>query len=117
MQLLTIVIPSLAEMQKEGGKRTRAKSTSTRVYDYFFGSLAGFGTIRLLQSQGGAAVWRFFAFQWFITLLSITCGTMLLMWLGEIMSEFDIGNGVSLIIFAGNCGQNPFQFWFFNQLV
>jgi len=114
MQLLTIVIPSLAEMQKEGGEAGRAQINQyTRYMTIFLAPLQGFGTIRLLQSQGGAAVLGAFSpFQWFITLLSITCGTMLLMWLGEIMSEFDIGNGVSLIIFAGIVARIPSNFGF-----
>jgi len=70
--------------------------------------LQAFGTIRLLQSQGaGSVLGTFTPFQWFITLLSITAGTMLLMWIGEIMSEYDIGNGISLIIFAGIVSQIP----------
>jgi len=114
MQLLTIVIPSLAEMSKEGGEAGRAQINQyTRYLTIALAPLQGFGTIRLLQSQGGAAVLGAFTpFQWFTVLLSITCGTMLLMWLGEIMSEFDIGNGVSLIIFAGIVARIPANFGF-----
>ncbi len=109
MQLLTIVIPSLSEMQKEGGEAGRATiNRYTRYMSIPLAALQGFGTIRLLQSQGGAAILGVFTpFQWFLTLLSITAGTMLMMWLGEIMSEFDIGNGISLIIFAGIVAQIP----------
>ncbi|HYV33541.1 MAG TPA: preprotein translocase subunit SecY, partial [Candidatus Limnocylindria bacterium] len=109
MQLLTIVIPSFAEMQKEGGEAGRAQINQyTRYLAIMLAPLQGFGTIRLLQSQGGSAVLGTFSpFQWFIVLLSITTGTMLLMWIGEIMSEFDIGNGVSLIIFAGIVARLP----------
>jgi preprotein translocase subunit SecY len=109
MQLLTIIVPSLAELQKEGGEAGRAQiNMYTRYLTIPLAILQGFGTIRLLQSQGGAAVLgNFNAFQWFITLLSITAGTLFLMWLGEIMSEYDVGNGVSLIIFAGIVAQLP----------
>jgi preprotein translocase subunit SecY len=109
MQLLTIVVPSLAEMSKEGGEAGRAQINQyTRYLTIILAPLQGFGTIRLLQSQGGASVLGSFTpFQWFITLLSITAGTMLLMWIGEIISEFDIGNGVSLIIFAGIVSRLP----------
>ncbi|MCX6797324.1 MAG: preprotein translocase subunit SecY, partial [Candidatus Doudnabacteria bacterium] len=114
MQLLTIVVPSLAEMQKEGGEAGRAQINQyTRYLTIPLTILQGFGTIRLLQqgSGGGASLFGVFTpFQWFITLLSITAGTMLVMWLGEIMSEFDIGNGISLIIFAGIVARLPSAF-------
>ena len=114
MQLLTIVIPSWAEMSKEGGEAGRAQLNQyTRYLAIPLALIQGFGTIRLLQSQGGAAVLgNFSPFQWFTVLLSITTGTMLLMWIGEIMSEFDIGNGVSLIIFAGIVSRIPANFSF-----
>ncbi len=114
MQLLTIVVPSFAEMQKEGGEAGRAQINQyTRYITIPLAILQGFGTIRLLQTQGGAAVLGTFSpFQWFMVLLSVTAGTMLMMWLGEIMSEFDVGNGVSLIIFAGIVARLPSNFGF-----
>lgn len=109
MQLLTIVIPNLSEMSKEGGEAGRAQINQyTRWLAIILAPIQGFGTIHLLQTQGGASVLGAFnPFQWFVVLLSVTAGTMLLMWLGEIMSEFDIGNGISLIIFAGIVSQLP----------
>ncbi len=109
MQLMTIIVPSLSEMQKEGGEAGRTQiNMYTRYLTIPLAILQGFGTIRLLQSQGGSAILgNFNPFQWFITLLSITAGTLFLMWLGEIMSEYDVGNGVSLIIFAGIVAQLP----------
>ena len=109
IQLLTIVIPALSEMSKEGGEAGRAQINQyTRYLAIALAPLQAFGTIRLLQSQGGAAVLGAFSpFQWLMVLLSVTAGTMLMMWLGEIMSEFDVGNGVSLIIFAGIVARLP----------
>lgn len=109
MQLLTIIIPSLGELQKESGEAGREKINSyTRYLTIPLAFLQGFGTIRLLQSQGGANILgNFTPFQWFITLLSITAGTMLVMWIGELISEYSIGNGISLIIFAGIVAQLP----------
>lgn len=119
MQLLTILVPSLAEMQKEGGEAGRAQiNMYTRYLTIPLAILQGFGTIRLLQNQGGSAILGVFTpFQWFLTLLSVTAGTMFLMWLGEIISEYDVGNGISLIIFAGIVAQLPssvsfFQSWY-----
>ncbi|MCL5009300.1 MAG: preprotein translocase subunit SecY [Patescibacteria group bacterium] len=114
MQLLTIVIPSLAEMQKEGGEAGRAQINQyTRYLTIPLTILQGFGTIRLLQngaSGSGSVLQAFTPFQWFVVLLSVTAGTMLIMWLGEIMSEYDVGNGISLIIFAGIVARIPAYF-------
>jgi preprotein translocase subunit SecY len=112
MQLLTIVVPSLSEMSKEGGEAGRAQiNMYTRYLTIPLTIIQAFGTIHLLQSSqasGGSAVLAAFTpFQWFTTLLSITAGTMMIMWLGEIMSEYDVGNGISLIIFAGIVARLP----------
>ena len=109
MQLLTIIVPSFAEMQKEGGEAGRAQLNQyTRYLTIPLAPLQAFGTIRLLSSQGaGSILGTFSPFQWFLVLLSVTAGTMLIMWIGEIMSEFDIGNGISLVIFAGIVSRVP----------
>lgn len=109
MQLLTIVVPSFAEMQKEGGEAGRTQLNQyTRYLTIPLAALQGFGTIRLLQSQSSnASLFNFTPFQWFLTLMSVVAGTMLVMWIGEIISEFDIGNGISLIIFAGIVARIP----------
>lgn len=103
MQLLTMIIPSLKELQKESGDAGRTKINQyTRFLTIPLAVLSGFGTIRLLQSQGASEVLGVFSpFQWFLTLLAVTAGTMLIMWIGEIITEYGIGNGLSLIIFAG----------------
>ncbi|MBL8031543.1 MAG: preprotein translocase subunit SecY, partial [Candidatus Doudnabacteria bacterium] len=89
VQLLTVIIPSLGEMQKEGGEQGRLKLNSyMRYLTIPLALLQGFGTIRLLQSQaGGQLLGNFTGFQWFITLLSVTAGTLLVMWIGEIITE------------------------------
>lgn len=114
MQLLTIVVPSLAEMQKEGGEAGRAQINQyTRYLAIPLTILQAFGTIHLLQTQGGSAILGIFTpFTWFVTLLSVTAGTMLVMWIGEIMSEYDVGNGISLIIFAGIVARLPAEMSF-----
>lgn len=103
MQLLTMIVPSLKELQKESGEAGRQKINQyTRFLTIPLALLSGFGTIRLLQSQGGAEILGVFSpFQWFLTLLAVTAGSLFIMWIGEIISEYGIGNGVSLIIFAG----------------
>lgn len=109
MQLLVMVVPSLTELQKESGEAGRVKINQyTRFLTIPLAVLSGFGTIRLLQSQGGAELLGTFSpFQWFLTLLTVTAGTLLVMWIGEIISEYGIGNGVSLVIFAGIVSQLP----------
>ncbi len=109
MQLLTMIVPSLTELQKESGEAGRQKINQyTRFITIPLAVLSGFGTIRLLQSQGGAELLGTFSpFQWFLTLLTVTAGTMFIMWIGEIISEYGIGNGISLIIFAGIVSQLP----------
>ncbi len=110
MQLLTMIIPSLKDLQKESGEAGRAKINQyTRFLTIPLAVLSGFGTIRLIQSQqGGAEILGVFSpFQWFLTLLCVTAGTMFIMWIGEIISEYGIGNGLSLIIFAGIVSKLP----------
>ena len=64
-------------------------------------AIQGYGTIVLLSRSTQVGIGDFTSFEWFIILLSITAGTMILLWIGEMISEFKIGNGISLIIFAG----------------
>jgi preprotein translocase subunit SecY len=109
MQLLTMIVPSMTELQKEGGEAGREKINQyTRYLTIPLAMLQAFSTIRLLESQGGSAVLGAFTpFQWFLTLLSVTAGTMLVMCIGEIITEYGIGNGLSLIIFAGIVARLP----------
>jgi preprotein translocase subunit SecY len=118
MQLMTMIVPSLKELQKESGEAGREKINQyTRWLAIPLAALQGFGTIRLIQSQGGASILGTFSpFQWFLTLLALTAGTMLLMWIGEIITEYGIGNGISLIIFAGIVARLPASVQSFIQL-
>lgn len=109
MNLLTIIIPKLGELQKEGGEAGRAKINQyTRFMSVPLAIVQAYGTIVLLSRTAGTNIpLDFTGFQWFVTLLSVTAGTMLLMWIGEIISEYKIGNGISLIIFAGIVAMLP----------
>ncbi len=109
MQLLTVIVPSFSEMQKEGGEAGRQKLNQyTRYLTVPLAILQGYSTIRIFQSaQGGAAIGALSTFQWFITLAAVAVGTVLLMWLGELITEYGIGNGISLIIFAGIVARLP----------
>jgi len=109
VQLLTVIIPSWAEMQKEGGDAGREKLNQyTRYLTIPLALLQAFGEIRLLQSgQLGSVLPPFTPFEWFVTLIAVATGTVILMWLGELITEYGIGNGVSLIIFAGIVARGP----------
>src|SRR5579872_1637962 len=109
VQLLTVIIPSWAEMQKEGGDAGREKLNQyTRYLTIPLTLLQAFGEIRLLQSgQLGSVLPPFTPFEWFVTLIAVATGTVILMWLGELITEYGIGNGVSLIIFAGIVARGP----------
>jgi len=108
IQLLTILIPKLQELSKEGGEAGRAKINQyTRYLTVPLAALQAVGTILLFSRSGGGIIGALTPFEWFITVLSVTSGTMLLMWLGEWISEYNIGNGISLIIFAGIISRLP----------
>ncbi|MEX1111847.1 MAG: preprotein translocase subunit SecY [Candidatus Andersenbacteria bacterium] len=111
MQLMTMIVPRLEEMQKEEGEAGRQKINQwTRFLTVPLAALQGFAFLNLLQSggaQGGGLGLIFTPWQLVVTLLTITAGTLLLMWLGELITEQGIGNGISLIIFVGIISQLP----------
>ena len=100
MQLLTMIIPALEALSKEPhGQQTINKYT--RYLTLPLAGLQGYSFIILLQRQGGQLVGELNAFQWLTAIITVTAGTIFLMWLGELISEKKIGNGISLLIFAG----------------
>lgn len=105
MQLLTMAMPQLEQLQKEGGEQGRRKiSQYTRLLTVPLAMVQAFGMIKLLQSQqigGQPIVGHFGLEQWLLVVIVMTAGTMLLMWLGELITENGIGNGISIIIFSG----------------
>ena len=100
MQLMTILSPKLKAMYHEEGEAGRRKfSQWSRVLAVPFAFIQGFGLLTLLSHQG--IIDTMSAGDLWSNLLIITAGSLLLMWIGELISEFGMGNGVSLIIFAG----------------
>ena len=100
MQLLTIMFPKLKEMYQEEGEAGRRKfSQYSRLLSVPLALIQGFAFTTLLQNQGILAPLA--PFDLIVNLLVITAGSLFLMWLGELITEFGIGNGLSLIIFAG----------------
>ena len=106
LQLLTVAIPALERMVKDGGEEGRKKIASwTRELAVSLGLLQGFSYSGLLRNQGflsntgvraGAAI-----------ILTFTAGTALIMWLGEHITQNGIGNGISIILFAGIVSRGP----------
>ncbi len=106
MQLMTIMFPKLKQMYQEEGEAGRRKfSQYSRLLTVPLALIQGFGFMALLQNQGVLA--KLPIFELVTNLVVITAGSLLLMWLGELITEFGISNGVSLIIFAGIVASLP----------
>jgi preprotein translocase subunit SecY len=100
MQLLTILSPRLKEMYQEDGEAGRRKFAQYgRMVTVPLAVLQSFSFIKILQSQQILPHLSGFALG--TDILVITAGSILLMWLGELITEYGIGNGISLIIFSG----------------
>lgn len=100
MQLLTMIFPRLEAIYKEEGEAGRQKFNQYgRLLTVPLAALQGYSMIMLLRAQ--QVIGDLSIFQLSTTILVITAGTIFLMWLGELISEKGIGNGVSLLIFAG----------------
>ncbi|TSC72998.1 MAG: preprotein translocase subunit SecY [Parcubacteria group bacterium Gr01-1014_38] len=109
-QLLTMIVPRLEEMQKEEGEAGRRKiQTYTRLLTVPLAAIQGFGFLTLLSrgTAGGAVPLQFAPMQFMLAILTVTAGTVFLMWIGELISERGLGNGASLIIFLGIVAQAP----------
>ena len=107
MQLMTMAIPSVEALSKEGDYGRRKINQYTRYLTVPLGMLQAWGMVTLLQRSelnilGDIGVLRLVAL-----LLTVTFGTMLLMWIGELISEYGLGNGISLIIFTGIIASLP----------
>ncbi|ABZ83975.1 preprotein translocase, secy subunit [Heliomicrobium modesticaldum Ice1] len=103
MQLLTVVIPSLEQLAKEGEEGRKKITEYTR---YFTILLAFIQAIGLSYGLKGAVANPSFA-QYLLVATTLTAGTVFLMWIGERITEKGIGNGISLIIFAGIVSRLP----------
>ena len=106
MQLLTVMSPKIKAMQTEDGEAGRAKFTQySRMLTLPLAILQGFGFLSLLQSQG--VITGLTPFEFVVNVILVVAGSVLLIWIGELVTEFGIGNGVSIIIFAGIVARIP----------
>jgi preprotein translocase subunit SecY len=100
MQLATVIFPAVKRMYTEDGEAGRAKFTSiSRTLTVPLAVLQSVAFLSLLESQG--IISTLTPFEFIVNVFLVSAGSMLLMWIGELITEFGIGNGVSLIIFAG----------------
>lgn len=107
MQLMQGVIPSLGELAREGEYGRNRINQYTRLLTVPLAFAQGYGFSVLLEANGVIPQTDLFSFDKLSLLLSWTAGTILLMWLGELISERGLGNGISFIIFAGIVGRIP----------
>ncbi|MCD7709504.1 MAG: preprotein translocase subunit SecY, partial [Clostridiales bacterium] len=109
IQLLTVAIPALERLAKDGGEEGRKKIASiTRYVTVAIALLQSWGYYSLIKSYGlinvpsGYGVWAAV-----VIIASFTAGSAFLMWLGEQITEFGVGNGISIILFAGIVSRVP----------
>ena len=99
-QLLAMIIPKLEEMQKEEAGRSKINMW-TRYATVPLAAMQAFGMLSLLRQSKAISLASFSGFDMISMIITITAGTIFLMWIGELISEKKIGNGISLLIFAG----------------
>jgi preprotein translocase subunit SecY len=113
IQLLTGVIPRLTELSKEGEAGRNQINKYTHWLTIPLAALQGFGQAQLMQTQFGALPgFGLFGANWLMswtTIVSMVCGTMFLVWLGELITENGVGQGISIIIFGGIVSNLPLQ--------
>ncbi len=108
MQLMTVMSTKLKTMYSEEGETGRARFTQySRQLTLPLAILQAFGFLSLLKSQG--VISGLTTFEFIVNIVIVVAGSMLLMWIGELVTEYGIGNGVSIIIFAGIVAALPSQ--------
>lgn len=108
LQLLTMVFPKLEELSKEGEFGRQKINQYTRMLAVPLSVLQSIGMYALLRNQ--RIIQDFNPISLIGMVVTMTAGTMLLMWLGELITEKGVGNGISLLIFAGIVGRIPVMF-------
>jgi len=104
-QLLTMVVPSLEALSKEGETGRQMINQYTRYLTVPLATLQAIGMFVLLKNQG--IITQISLLQIASIIVGMTAGTIFLMWIGELITEYGIGNGISLLIFAGIVSRVP----------
>ncbi|MGM9612267.1 MAG: preprotein translocase subunit SecY, partial [Butyricicoccus sp.] len=110
LQLLTVAIPALENMVKEGGEEGRKKIASwTRYLAVVLGLIQGFSYYVMLRNgfSGQSLLTETGVWAGIVIVLTFTAGTALIMWLGEHITQNGVGNGISIILFAGIISRGP----------
>ena len=108
MQLMTGVIPALQALQREGEYGRNRINQYTRYLSVPLAVLQSYGFLALLNSQGVLTTdFNLASFATLTQIITLTTGSVILMWLGELITEKGIGNGISFIIFAGIVSRIP----------
>jgi len=105
-QLLGMIVPKIEEMQKEESGRQKINMW-TRWLTVPLAALQSYGMITLLHRSASGILGDVSAFDFFVMITTITAGSIFLMWLGELITEKKVGNGISLLIFAGIISSLP----------
>jgi preprotein translocase subunit SecY len=105
MNLLTIAIPKLEQMSKEGEEGRKKIAKFTRYGTVVLGAIQASGIALLINSKN--AIVGYNTFRFFIIVITLTAGTSFLMWLGEQITDKGIGNGISLLIFISIVSRYP----------
>jgi len=114
LQLLAVLVPRLEEMQKEGESGQQKINQWTRLLTIPLAIIQGFGILSLLRQSQSSILTKTDSLHIIAILCAMTAGTLFLMWLGELISERKVGNGMSMIIAAGILANLPTsltQFW------
>ena len=105
LQLMTVVIPTLEKLQKEGESGQQKMTQYTRYLTVALAFVQSVAYVLYFQSQD--ALPNFSAFRFYLIVLSLTAGTTLVMWLGELITQRGVGNGMSLLIFVSIVASVP----------
>ncbi len=107
IELLTVVVPKLEEISKEGESGYQKINQYTMLLTVPLAIMQSIGMIALLRQSSRNIIGNMGTFQLITTIATITAGTIFMMWIGELISEKQIGNGISLLIFAGIVSHLP----------
>jgi len=107
MQLLGIVVPKLEELQKEGEYGRQKINQYTRYLTVPLSFIQSYAVLTFLKNSGSGVLGSLGLVETLSIMITMTAGTILLMWLGELITEQGLGNGISIIIFVGIVGRLP----------
>ncbi len=106
-QLLGMIVPSIEELRKEGEQGQQRINQWTRLATVPLALLQSFGMINLLRQSQANIFIDLTTFNLITILITVTAGSLLLVWLGELITEKNVGNGISILIFAGIIASLP----------